>query len=109
MAEKHGTFVVTDKNFNEFISENQAAVIDCWAAWCGPCHMLSPIVEELAGEHPEISFGKLNVDENRRVPSKYGIMSIPTLLYFRDGRLVDKTIGALPKGFIEERLGKLTD
>jgi thioredoxin 1 len=109
MAEKHRTFVLTDKTFGEFVSKNHAAVIDCWAAWCGPCYMLSPIVEELAGEHPEISFGKLNVDENRKVPSKYGIMSIPTLLYFRDGRLVDKTIGALPKGFIEERLGKLTD
>jgi thioredoxin 1 len=98
---------VTDGNFEEFISSNDVAVIDCWAAWCGPCRMLSPVIEELAREQKDVAFGKLNVDENRATPMKYGIMSIPTLLYFKDGQLVDKTIGALPKRSIADRLEKI--
>ncbi len=98
---------VTDGNFEEFIRSNDVAVIDCWAAWCGPCRMLSPVIEELAGEQKDVAFGKLNVDENRATPMKYGIMSIPTLLYFKGGQLVDKTIGALPKRSIEGRLEKI--
>jgi thioredoxin 1 len=98
---------VTDGNFEEFISSNDVAVIDCWAAWCGPCRMLSPVIEELAKEQKDVAFGKLNVDENRATPMKYGIMSIPTLLYFKDGQLVDKTIGALPKRSIEDKLEKI--
>ena len=98
---------VTDGNFEEFIRSNDVAVIDCWAAWCGPCRMLSPVIEELAREQKDVAFGKLNVDENRATPMKYGIMSIPTLLYFKDGQLVDKTIGALPKRSIEARLEKI--
>jgi len=98
---------VTDGNFEEFISSNDVAVIDCWAAWCGPCRMLSPVIEELAREQKDVAFGKLNVDENRATPMKYGIMSIPTLLYFKDGQLVDKTIGALPKRSIEDKLEKI--
>jgi thioredoxin 1 len=106
MAE-HNTVEVTDASFAEFIAKNKLAVIDCWAAWCGPCNMLSPVVEQLAGEYKNITFGKLNVDENRSVPMKFGIMSIPTLLYFRDGKLADKTLGALPKKMLEGRLQKL--
>jgi thioredoxin 1 len=98
---------VNDGNFEEFIMSNQVAVVDCWAVWCGPCRMLSPLIEELAKERNGISFGKLNVDQNRATPMKYGIMSIPTLLYFKDGQLVDKTIGALPKAVIESRLEKI--
>ena len=98
---------VTDGNFEEFIKSNDVAVIDCWAAWCGPCRMLSPVIEELAREQKDVAFGKLNVDENRATPMKYGIMSIPTLLYFKGGQLVDKTIGALPKRSIEGRLEKI--
>ncbi len=107
MAAKE-TVEVTDSSFDEFVSKNKFAVIDCWAAWCGPCNMLSPVVEQLAVENPNITFGKLNVDENQRIPMKYGIMSIPTLLYFRDGKLADKTLGALPKKMLEGRLQKLT-
>lgn len=98
---------VTDQTFQQFISKNKLAVIDCWAAWCGPCRFLSPIVDELAEENEDIAFGKLNVDINSDVPMKYGIMSIPTLLYFNNGELVDKTIGALPKRALQERLEKL--
>jgi thioredoxin 1 len=98
---------VTDSTFEEFIQGNKIVVIDCWAVWCGPCRMLSPVVEELAKEKNDVSFGKLNVDQNRAIPMKYGIMSIPTLLYFKDGQLVDKTIGALPKAAIENRLERI--
>jgi thioredoxin 1 len=70
--------------------------------------MLSPIVEQLAGEYTNITFGKLNVDENRKIPMRFGIMSIPTLLYFKEGKLADKTLGALPRKMLEGRLQKLT-
>jgi thioredoxin 1 len=107
MAE-HKTIEVTDDSFEEFVAKNKIAVIDCWAAWCGPCNMLSPVVEQLAGEYINITFGKLNVDENRKVPMKFGIMSIPTLLYFKDGKLADKTLGALPRKMLEGKLQRLT-
>lgn len=98
---------VTDANFDEFVKNNQKVVVDCWAAWCAPCRMLTPIIDELAEEKTDVKFAKLDVDKNRAVPSRYGIMSIPTLLYFKDGQLVDKTLGALPKQAIESRLANL--
>ncbi len=98
---------VTDANFDEFVKNNPKVVVDCWAAWCAPCRMLGPIIDELAEEKTDVKFVKLDVDKNRAVPSKYGIMSIPTLLYFKDGQLVDKTLGALPKQVIESRLSNL--
>jgi thioredoxin 1 len=98
---------VTDANFDQFVKENPKVVVDCWAAWCAPCRMIAPVIEELAAEKTDIKFAKLDVDHNRAVPMKYGIMSIPTLLYFKDGVLVDKTLGALPKAAIEARLARL--
>ena len=98
---------VTDANFDQFVKENPKVVVDCWAAWCAPCRMIAPVIEELASEKTDIKFAKLDVDHNRSVPMKYGIMSIPTLLYFKDGVLVDKTLGALPKAAIEARLARL--
>jgi thioredoxin 1 len=98
---------VTDANFDEFVKNNPKVVVDCWAAWCAPCRMLGPIIDERAEEKTDVKFAKLDVDKNRAVPSKYGIMSIPTLLYFKDGQLVDKTLGALPKQAIESRLSNL--
>jgi len=102
-----GPHKITDETFNDFIENNDIAVVDCWAAWCGPCRMLGPIIEDLSDERDDIVFGKLNVDKNRQVPMKFGVMSIPTLLYFKKGELVDKTLGALPKRAIEERLDKI--
>ncbi len=98
---------ITDENFTEFIGSNLIAVVDCWAVWCGPCRFLSPVIEELEKERGDIAFGKLNVDENRATPMKFGIMSIPTLLYFKDGNLVDKSVGALPKEAIKRRIEKI--
>jgi thioredoxin len=98
---------VTDVTFDDFVKNNPKVVVDCWAAWCAPCRMLAPVIDELAAEKTNIKFVKLDVDHNRSIPMRYGIMSIPTLLYFKDGVLVDKTLGALPKTAIEARLAKL--
>jgi len=98
---------VSEDTFEAFVTANPVAVVDCWATWCFPCRVLGPVIEQLAREHKEVAFGKLNVDENPATAVRYGIMSIPTLLYFKDGKLVDRTIGALPKEAIENRIGKL--
>ena len=98
---------ITDETFPKFIESNPVAVVDCWASWCFPCRVLGPIIEGLSKEVSDVAFAKLNVDENRLTPVKYGIMSIPTLLYFKNGKLVDKTIGTLPKDAIRKRLEKL--
>ena len=100
---------VTDENFeDEVIGSELPVLVDFWAVWCGPCRMVAPFVEQIAEEYKDrLKVAKLNVDENQAVPAKYGIMSIPTLLYFKDGVLVDKTLGALPKAAIEARLARL--
>ncbi len=101
---------LTDNSFNEEINKHQLLVVDCWAPWCGPCKMLSPIIDELASElSGKIAFGKLNIDENAELAGKYGIMSIPTLLVFKEGELVDQIVGALPKDSILEKLSKYRD
>ena len=104
---KEGPVVLTDETFDGFVKENQATVVDCWAAWCFPCRALSPVVDQLSRENRGVAFGKLNVDENPEIPRRYGIMAIPTLLYFKDGKLVDRTMGALPKEALQSRIGKL--
>jgi len=96
---------LTDTTFRSVIKENQLVVVDCWAPWCAPCRMVSPIIEELAQEYAgKILFGKLNVDENRNVAMQYQLMSIPTMLVFKNGGLVDRIIGAMPKKILEPRI-----
>ena len=95
----------TDATFSDLIKNNPVVVVDCWAAWCGPCRMVAPIVDELAKEYSgKIVFGKLNVDENQQIPVEHQIMSIPTLLIFKNGQLVDRIVGAMPKKNLEQRL-----
>ena len=99
---------VSDKTFYDFIKQYPVVVVDCWAPWCGPCLMLSPVIEELASDYAgKVVFGKLNVDENPAVAAEYGIMSIPTLLFARNGEVVDRLIGAVPRHVIEAKLKQL--
>ncbi|OFV68713.1 MAG: thioredoxin [Candidatus Syntrophoarchaeum caldarius] len=99
--------VITDANFNEMIKKYPLIVIDCWAAWCGPCRMISPTIDALAKDYAgRIVFGKLNVDENQVTARNYRIMSIPALLIFKNGVLVDQVIGALPREIIEQKIVK---
>ena len=96
---------LTDATFKKFTEDNSLAVVDCWAPWCGPCRFVSPVVEELARDYAgRIVFGKLNVDQNNRVAVQYGIMSIPTLLVFKNGKLIDQIIGAMPRQRLEPRI-----
>ncbi len=96
---------LTDATFNKFVEDNHLSVIDCWAPWCGPCRFVSPVVEELARDYVgTISFGKLNVDNNQGVAAQYGIRSIPTLLVFKDRKLVDQIVGAMPRQMLEPRI-----
>jgi len=96
---------VTDETFEKAVQSHSLAVVDCWAPWCGPCRFLSPIIEEIARDYVgKIFFGKLNVDENPGVAGQYGIMSIPTLLVFKNGRLVDRIVGAMPRQMVEPKI-----
>jgi len=98
---------VTDSNFNEIVDKNSLTLIDCWAPWCGPCVVISPIVEELAKEYAgKVLFGKLNVDENPRTAELFRIFGIPTLLIIRNGKEVDRIVGLAPKDQIEAHLKK---
>ena len=98
---------VTDTTFKETIQNHSIVVVDCWAPWCAPCRMVAPIIDELALDYTgKILFGKLNVDENRAVAIKYQIMSIPTLLVFKNGELVDRIIGAQPRQMLEPKLSR---
>lgn len=96
---------VTDATLREVVSNNSLVVVDCWAPWCGPCYMVAPVVEELARDYAgKILFGKLNMDENRRTAMQHQIMSIPTMLVFKNGKLVDRIIGAMPKQMLEPKI-----
>ncbi len=96
---------VTDEIFKETIQNHSLVVVDCWAPWCAPCHIVAPIIEELARDYAgKILFGKLNVDENRAVATQYQIMGIPTLLVFKDGKLADRIVGAMPRQVLERKI-----
>jgi thioredoxin 1 len=94
-----------DADIDETMKKFPTIVIDCWAPWCGPCRMIGPVIEELAREMKgKIVFGKLNVDENPQTSMKHKIMSIPTLLVFKNGALVDRFVGAMPKDMLIQKL-----
>ena len=100
------TVEITDDNFEtEVIKSDKPVLIDFWAVWCGPCKLIAPIVEELSTEYEgKVKIGKLDVDSNQQTSIKFGVRSIPTLLLFKDGKLEDTIIGAVPKSKIVEKL-----
>lgn len=107
MADDSKVMEVTDENFTtEIVDADGLAMVDFWATWCGPCKIVAPVVEELAGEYADkgLTVGKLDVDTNQETSSRYGIRSIPTILFFREGEMVDRVIGAVPKGHLEEKI-----
>lgn len=97
---------LTDSNFKKEVLESHLPVlVDFWATWCGPCKMIVPIIEELVKEyHGKVKIGKVNVDENSKVATHYGIMSIPTLILFKHGRVMDQMVGALSKADLKKKI-----
>ncbi|HNP08578.1 MAG TPA: thioredoxin [Cyclobacteriaceae bacterium] len=99
------TLELNDSNFDEAIKGDKPVLVDFWAEWCGPCKMIGPVVEELAGEYEgKAVVAKVNVDENPEVAGRFGIRSIPTLLVFKGGEIVDKQVGAVPKSVLAQKL-----
>lgn len=99
--------VVTDDTVDSAASQYPVFILDCWAEWCGPCRMIAPVLEEMARDlKGKAVFGKLNVDENMKTANKYRISAIPTLLIFKNGKLVDRQVGALPKSVLAGRIQK---
>ncbi len=91
---------LTEQNFDEVIKANGTVLVDFWAAWCGPCRMLSPVVDEIAGENDEFTVCKVNVDEQPGLAARFGVMSIPTLLVFKGGEESGRSVGVCPKADI---------
>lgn len=105
----HNPLTVTDSSFKEEVLDSDVPVlVDFWAAWCGPCRMIAPVVEELAGEFAgRAKVVKMDVDQNTETPMQYGIRSIPTLLFFKDGQVADQLVGVSPKKDLVDRLDAL--
>ena len=106
MAENGTTLTVTDENFaTEIEGAEGLSMVDFWAAWCGPCRLVAPIVEQLASDYEgKVKVGKLDVDSNQRTAVRFNVRSIPTILFFKDGKLVDTVVGAVPRPVLEQRL-----
>lgn len=99
---------ITDAGFEDLLKSEKPLVIDFWAEWCGPCRMVGPIIEELAAEYDDkVIIGKVDVDNNDEITSKYGIRNIPTILFIKNGEVVDKQVGAAPKPALASKIDNL--
>lgn len=99
---------ITDANIEEVLKTDQLVIIDFWAEWCGPCKMVGPIIDQIGEEYKEkVTVGKLDVDNNDDTTSKYGIRNIPTVLFIKNGEVVDKVVGAGPKNMFTDKIDKL--
>jgi thioredoxin 1 len=97
---------VTEQTFEqEVLGSEHPVLVDFWAEWCGPCHAIAPVLDQIAGEHDQLRVVKLNIDEEPAIAQRYGVMSIPTLILFKDGEPQAAAVGAMPKSMLEERLG----
>ena len=105
---KSGPVELNDRNFQSFVNSPKLSVIDMWAAWCAPCRYISPVIDELSGEYSdEANFGKVNVDENPVTSRNLRIESIPTIMFFKNGKVVDMSIGVVPKEFLIQKIKDL--
>ena len=96
---------ITSENYEqEVLKSDTVAVLDFWASWCGPCRMFTPIIEQFAAEHPQIMVGKINIDEQSELAEKFSVMSVPTLVIMKDGAVIQKSVGVIPKEAIEKLL-----
>lgn len=99
---------ITDANFEEYLNSGKPMVVDFWAEWCGPCRMVGPIIDELAQEYEgKVTTGKMDVDNNDEVVGQFGIRNIPTVLFFKDGKMADKVVGAVPKATFVSKIEAL--
>ena len=97
---------VTEQNFDtDVLQSDQAVLVDFWAEWCGPCHAIAPVLDQIADERGELKVVKLNIDEEPAIAQRYGVMSIPTLILFKDGEPAAAAVGAMPKSMLEQKLG----
>lgn len=107
MAADGKVFEITDTNFGEEVRDrDELSMVDFWAAWCGPCRLIAPLIEQLAEDYADrgLRVGKLDVDSNPQTASQFGVRSIPTVLFFRNGVVVDKVVGAVPRPQLEEKI-----
>jgi len=105
MADIGNVVELTDQNFAEVTGGAGLSMVDFWATWCGPCRLVAPFVEQIADEYQgQVTVGKLDVDANQRVATQYNVRSIPTILFLKEGKLVDQVVGAVPKMVLENKL-----